>query len=45
MIFQGLENMPDVSISSNFLKLEKGGAFHHGDFVVEELMNLVGTHL
>lgn len=44
MIFQGLENMPDVSSRLTF-KIRKGGAFHHGDFVVEELMNLVGTHL
>ncbi|ABA44672.1 TPA: uridine diphosphate-N-acetylglucosamine-binding protein YvcK [Streptococcus agalactiae] len=43
--FSGLRKHARRVISSNFLKLEKGGAFHHGDFVVEELMNLVGTHL
>ncbi|HEN8004374.1 TPA: YvcK family protein [Streptococcus agalactiae] len=43
--FSGLRKHARRVISSNFLKLEKGGAFHQGDFVVEELMNLVGTHL
>ncbi|HGI5052326.1 TPA: YvcK family protein [Streptococcus agalactiae] len=43
--FSGLRKHARRVISSNFLKLEKGGAFHYGDFVVEELMNLVGTHL
>lgn len=43
--FSGLRKHARRVISSNFLKLEKCGAFHHGDFVVEELMNLVGTHL
>ncbi len=28
-------------VSSNFLRLENGGAFHHGDLVVDELMHLV----
>ncbi len=39
--FQGLCKEAKRVISSNFLRLENGGAFHHGDFVVEELMNLV----
>lgn len=39
--FQGLRNEAKKIISSNFLRLENGGAFHDGDLVVEELMNLV----
>ncbi|MBM7642162.1 gluconeogenesis factor YvcK family protein [Streptococcus loxodontisalivarius] len=39
--FEGLRRECKRVISSNFLRLEKGGAFHHGDLVVEELMNLV----
>lgn len=39
--FKGLRQQAKRVISSNFLRLEKGGAFHHGDLVVEELMNLV----
>ncbi|MBM7636937.1 YvcK family protein [Streptococcus saliviloxodontae] len=39
--FQGLRREAKRVISSNFLRLENGGAFHHGDLVVEELMNLL----
>ena len=39
--FQGLRQQAKRVISSNFLRLENGGAFHHGELVVEELMNLV----
>lgn len=39
--FQGLRREAKKVISSNFLHLENGGAFHEGDLVVEELMNLV----
>lgn len=39
--FNALQKEANKIISSNFLRLEKGGAFHQGDFVVEELMNLV----
>ena len=41
--FKGLRHNAKRVISSNFLRLEKGGAFHHGDLVVEELMDLVRT--
>lgn len=34
------QQVPRV-ISANFLRLEKGGAFHHGDHVVEELLRIV----
>lgn len=40
--FKGLSQQVKRVISSDFLRLEKGGAFHHGDLVVEELMNLLG---
>ena len=43
--FAGLQKQAKRIISSNFLRLEKGGAFHHGDLVVEELMSLVGKKL
>jgi len=43
--FKGLMKQVKRVISSNFLRLEKGGAFHHGDLVVEELMDLVGKRL
>ncbi|MGT2906361.1 YvcK family protein [Streptococcus dentiloxodontae] len=39
--FSGLCSLAKTVISSNFLRLENGGAFHHGELVVEELMNLV----
>lgn len=39
--FAGLqEHLPRV-VSSNFLCLENGGAFHNGKSVVDELMNLI----
>ncbi|MDG3142239.1 YvcK family protein [Streptococcus suis] len=41
--FKGLRHNAKRVISSNFLRLENGGAFHHGDLVVEELMDLVRT--
>lgn len=41
--FTGLRANAKRVISSNFLRLENGGAFHHGDLVVEELMDLVRT--
>lgn len=43
--FEGLTKQAKRVISSNFLRLENGGAFHHGDLVVAELMNLVGKRL
>lgn len=39
--FAGLCRTAKRIISSNFLRLENGGAFHDGHLVVEELMNLV----
>lgn len=39
--FRGLEEQGCRIISSNFLKLENGGAFHDGDLVVEELFNIL----
>ncbi|MCQ8267986.1 YvcK family protein [Streptococcus suis] len=39
--FRGLEDQGCRIISSNFLKLENGGAFHDGDLVVEELFNIL----
>ena len=39
--FAGLHKQVKRVISSDFLRLENGGAFHNGDFVVVELMNLV----
>ncbi|HHH8205489.1 TPA: YvcK family protein [Streptococcus pyogenes] len=39
--FAGLCRAAKRVISSYFLRLENGGAFHDGDLVVEELMNLV----
>lgn len=39
--FQGLQDQGCRIISSNFLKLENGGAFHDGDFVVEELFKIL----
>lgn len=40
--FAGLRAQVPRVISSNFLRLEKGGAFHDGDAVVEELLQLMG---
>ena len=39
--FNGLRREAKTVVSSNFLRLENGGAFHDGDLVVEELMHLV----
>ena len=39
--FVGLRKQVKRVISSDFLRLENGGAFHNGNYVVEELMNLV----
>ena len=39
--FEGLQSLVKRVISSNFLRLENGGAFHHGELVVEELMRLI----
>ncbi|QAX68923.1 YvcK family protein [Streptococcus pyogenes] len=39
--FAGLCKAAKRVISSRFLRLENGGAFHDGNLVVEELMNLV----
>lgn len=39
--FNALRQQAKRVISSNFLDLRNGGAFHHGQYVVEELMNLV----
>ena len=36
--FKGLQEQVPRVISSNFLRLESGGAFHDGNLVVEELM-------
>ncbi|CAM2753622.1 gluconeogenesis factor YvcK family protein [Streptococcus hyovaginalis] len=41
--FKGLRANAQRVISSNFLRLENGGAFHQGELVVEELMDLVRT--
>ena len=39
--FTGLSQQCPRIISSNFVRLEKGGAFHDGDLVVEELMTII----
>ena len=39
--FPGLQAQADRVISSNFLRLEKGGAFHDGDLVVDELLKII----
>lgn len=41
--FAGLKAQVPRVISSNFLRLENGGAFHDGDSVVAELMKLMGV--
>lgn len=40
--FNGLSRLAKRVISSNFLRLENGGAFHDGELVVEELLTLIG---
>lgn len=39
--FAGLQEQANRVISSNFLRLENGGAFHNGDVVVNELLNII----
>ncbi len=39
--FAGLKEQTERVISSNFLRLENGGAFHDGDLVVEELLKIL----
>ncbi|MBF0777420.1 YvcK family protein [Streptococcus cuniculi] len=39
--FTGLQSQAQRVISSNFLRLENGGAFHDGDLVVEELLKIL----
>ena len=39
--FKGLRQQVKRVISSDCLRLENGGAFHNGDYVVRELMNLL----
>ena len=39
--FQGLKKQVPRVISSNFLRLENGGAFHDGESVVDELMQII----
>ena len=39
--FAGLKLQVPRVISSNFLRLENGGAFHDGGAVVDELMQIV----
>ena len=39
--FKGLTQEVPRVISSNFLRLENGGAFHHGDLLSEELMQII----
>ena len=39
--FQGLKKQVPRVISSNFLRLENGGAFHDGKSVVDELMKII----
>ncbi|CRH85838.1 LPPG:FO 2-phospho-L-lactate transferase [Chlamydia trachomatis] len=39
--FAGLQGQAKRVISSNFLRLENGGAFHDGDLVVEELLKII----
>lgn len=39
--FAGLQEQSKRVISSNFLRLENGGAFHDGDLVVEELLKII----
>ena len=39
--FAGLCKQVPRVISSNFLRLENGGAFHDGDLIVDELMRII----
>lgn len=39
--FAGIQQQAQRVISSNFLRLENGGAFHDGDLVVEELLKII----
>ena len=39
--FEGLRQQVPRVISSNFLRLENGGAFHDGDLIVDELMRII----
>ena len=39
--FAGLCKQVPRVISSNFLRLENGGAFHDGDLLVDELMRII----
>lgn len=39
--FAGLKKEVPKVVSANFLRLENGGAFHNGDSVTEELLNLI----
>ncbi|MBP2622990.1 YvcK family protein [Streptococcus oricebi] len=39
--FEGLRKQVPRVISSNFLRLEDGGAFHDGQLVVDELMQII----
>lgn len=39
--FKGLQEQSRRVISSNFLCLKNGGAFHDGDLVVDELLNII----
>lgn len=39
--FQALQDQVPRVISSNFLRLENGGAFHDGELLVDELMKII----
>ena len=39
--FEGLRKQVPRVISSNFLRLKNGGAFHDGDLIVDELMRII----
>ena len=39
--FRGLQEQVPRVISSNFLRLENGGAFHDGELLVDELMQII----
>lgn len=41
--FEGLCQESSKVVSANFLRLENGGAFHNGDSVVDEILNLIGV--
>ena len=42
--FKGLTEQVSSVISSNFLRLEDGGAFHDGDLIVRELLRSIGRN-